>query len=102
MSGNGEIRLNYVSPDFRFQGVSKKLVKAMERHAQSMGICEVRLFSTQLASRMYSAMGYQAVADNAGRFGTLPGLVMVKTLAVDRPARGKEGKALSLKSLATP
>ena len=88
MSDNGEIQLNYVSPDFRFQGVSKKLIKAMERHAQSMGICEVRLFSTQLASRMYSAMGYQPVADNAGRFGTLPGLVMRKTLAVDRPGSG--------------
>lgn len=80
MSGNGEIQLNYASPDFRFQGVSKRLVNAMERHAQSLGVCEVRLLSTQLASRMYSAMGSHLVADDAGRFGTLPGLVMRKTL----------------------
>ena len=83
ISSDGEIQLNYVSPDFRFQGVSKELVKAMEQHAQSMGVCEVRLLSTQLVGRMYSAMGYDRVADAASRFGTLPGLVMRKKLVVD-------------------
>jgi N-acetylglutamate synthase-like GNAT family acetyltransferase len=86
MSSDGEILLNYVSPDYRFQGVSKELVKVMERHAQSMGVCEVRLLSTRLASHMYSALGYHPIADEASRFGTLPGLVMRKKLAVDRLA----------------
>jgi GNAT superfamily N-acetyltransferase len=88
ISNDGEIQLNYVSPDFRFQGVSKELIKAMEQHAQSAGLSEVRLLSSQSASRMYLALGYHLVAEQASRFGTLPGLLMRKKLAVDRPAGG--------------
>src|SRR5437762_11746829 len=37
LSKAGEIKLNYVSPDARFRGVSSALIEAMEAEAQGLG-----------------------------------------------------------------
>ncbi len=55
--GSVEIQLNYVSPEHRFQEISKGLVTAMEEYARSRGVSEVRLLSTQSARRMYASLG---------------------------------------------
>lgn len=60
MSGEGKITLNYVDPDFRFRGVSKALVLAMEEHARTLGLAECCLESTKTALRFYQGLGYAA------------------------------------------
>jgi GNAT superfamily N-acetyltransferase len=82
IASDGEIQLNYVSPDFRFKGVSKALVHAMEHHARATNLSRVYLASTQLAKRMYESAGYEAIGEFISRFGTLPGVRMQKTLDV--------------------
>ncbi|MBK1866019.1 GNAT family N-acetyltransferase [Aestuariivirga sp. YIM B02566] len=63
MSKVGEIRLNYVSPDARFQGVSTALVGALEAAAASLGVPRLSLNSTATAHPFYLARGFQ----NAGQ-----------------------------------
>ena len=46
MTKAGMITLNYVSPDARFQGVSKTLLAALERKAAELGLPQCRLEST--------------------------------------------------------
>ena len=53
--GDREIRLNYVSPDHRFGGVSKTLLRTME---VELGPDEATLTSTATAHRFYRAMGW--------------------------------------------
>jgi GNAT superfamily N-acetyltransferase len=55
---SGEIRLNYVAPWARFQGVSKGLLHAMENHAAELGATECTLISTKTAHRFYQRCGY--------------------------------------------
>jgi len=59
LSKTGEIRLNYVLPDVRFQGVSTALIDAMEAEARSLGIGRVTLNSTGTAHCFYRARGYK-------------------------------------------
>lgn len=59
LSKTGEIRLNYVLPDARFQGVSTALIDAMETEARSLGFGRVMLNSTATAHRFYRARGYK-------------------------------------------
>lgn len=59
LSKTGEIKLNYVSPDARFKGVSTALIGAMEAEARSLGIDHVTLNSTATAHRFYQARGYR-------------------------------------------
>lgn len=58
LSKAGEIRLNYVSPDARFQGVSSALIDAMENEARKLGLDRVNLNSTATAHRFYQARGF--------------------------------------------
>jgi GNAT superfamily N-acetyltransferase len=58
LSKAGEIKLNYVSPDARFHGVSMALIRAMEAEAKSLGISRITLNSTATAHRFYLARGY--------------------------------------------
>lgn len=54
----GEITLNYVSPDARFCGVSKTLLKALEDRA-ALGGCDMcTLRSSETARHFYLAHGY--------------------------------------------
>jgi GNAT superfamily N-acetyltransferase len=58
-AANGEILLNYVSPDFRFRGVSKALVSALETYLRTQGCRRAFLSSTQTAHAFYRGMGYR-------------------------------------------
>lgn len=80
LSKTGEIKLNYVSPEARFQGVSTALIGAMEVEARSLGIGRVTLNSTATAHRFYQARGYRD--EGPPQTGRLKGSIypMVKML----------------------
>ncbi len=66
---SGEIRLNYVAPWARFQGVSKGLLRAMEHHAAELGATECSLISTQTAHRFYQGCGYTVTGPRVPSYG---------------------------------
>lgn len=66
----GEITLNYVSPDARFRGISRTLLRALEQYAVERGNTEVRLLSTETARRFYLAAGYTEKGPPSGKFGS--------------------------------
>ena len=49
---------NYVSPDARFRGVSKAMLRRMEADARAAGLTECRLESTVTAHAFYLRAGY--------------------------------------------
>ena len=55
----GDILLNYVSPDFRFRGVSKALLGELEHRLRARGRARVTLTSTRTALDFYLAQGYR-------------------------------------------
>jgi len=76
---SGEITVNYVAPDARFQGISKMMLIALEQHLRDDGHERAILTSTETAHRFYRSVGYV----DAGRpvpWGKLPGYPMVKIL----------------------
>jgi GNAT superfamily N-acetyltransferase len=76
----GELTLNYVSPDARFRGVSRALLRALERRAIERGDVRVFLTSTETAHRFYLANGYVEDGLLAGKFGTHASYAMSKGL----------------------
>ncbi|MCO5066963.1 MAG: GNAT family N-acetyltransferase [Rhizobiaceae bacterium] len=75
----GEITLNYVSPDARFQGVSKAILAALEGYLREKGQKRSTLSSTLTAHQFYCTAGYE----NAGEpqaWGKLRSQPMAKTL----------------------
>jgi GNAT superfamily N-acetyltransferase len=77
---SGEITLNYVSPDARFRGASRALLKALEQRAIERGVERCTLASTATARRFYLANGYVETGQPAGQFGTASGFPMSKPL----------------------
>lgn len=77
---NGEITLNYVSPDARFRGVSRALLKGLEATAKDLGNAICRLTSTATAHRFYLACGYTDCGQPEGRFGTTSSYPMQKSI----------------------
>jgi GNAT superfamily N-acetyltransferase len=75
---NGEITLNYVSPDARFRGVSRAMLAQLEATAQAFGNDTSHLISTETARRFYLAAGYQQVGVPEGKFGTTSSYPMLK------------------------
>lgn len=63
VSSDGKILLNYVSPDFRFRGVSKAVMLAMEEHLRKTGVAVAQLVSTGTARRFYQSMGYVQIGE---------------------------------------
>jgi GNAT superfamily N-acetyltransferase len=61
MSEGGEVLLNYVAPEARFQGVSRALMQAMEAEAVQIGLPATRLHSTRTAEAFYLSRGYRPV-----------------------------------------
>lgn len=59
MSTTGEVMLNYVDPDARFTGISKKLLASMERSAFERGLNRCFLESPKTALNFYLSCGYQ-------------------------------------------
>jgi GNAT superfamily N-acetyltransferase len=81
ISASGTILLNYVSPDARFRGVSKALVRALEERAARLGLPLLTLDSTSTAARFYRAVGYTASGPPTKGFGETMGQPMPKPLA---------------------
>lgn len=80
LSRPDEVGLNYVSPAFRFRGVSSALLAALEAEMRGRGTQVGRLTSTQTAHGFYRARGWE----DAGRpvLGhNVPGYPMLKRLA---------------------
>jgi GNAT superfamily N-acetyltransferase len=82
VTGAGEITLNYVSPDARFQGVSTALLGALEARAIEQGNERCMLKSTETARRFYHARGYSEAGPAEGEFGTNSGYPMSKLLVI--------------------
>lgn len=74
----GEITLNYVSPDGRFQGIGRAMLHTLEETARALGRCRVTLTSTFTAHDFYLAAGYRDYDTRACETGGWPR--MEKTL----------------------
>jgi GNAT superfamily N-acetyltransferase len=68
----GEITLNYVSPDGRFQGVSRAMLQTLERTLRDKGHRRATLTSTLTAHDFYLAAGYRDCGTRAYETGTWP------------------------------
>ena len=73
MTTCGEVLLNCVHPEMRFQGASTALMQAMEAKAASIRLSECRLHNTCTAETFYLSRGYLQIE------GAEPGL-MSRTL----------------------
>jgi GNAT superfamily N-acetyltransferase len=82
VSDEGEINLNYVSPDARFRGVSRALMAALEARAMERGSVQCTLISTETARRFYLSAGYTEDGPPLCKFGTRGSYLMSKRLAV--------------------
>jgi len=80
VTDTGMIGLNYVSPDARFRGVSRALLRALEIRAAERGNSQCNLTSTETARRFYLSNGYVETGPPVGGFGTSSGYPMTKTL----------------------
>jgi len=76
---DGEIVLNYVSPDARFRGVSRAMMTALEAISRINAHTVSRLDSTTTALRFYEKLGYRASAAPIEKFG-LMGYPLEKSL----------------------
>lgn len=76
----GKITLNYVSPDARFRGASKALLRALEARAAERGNLRCTLASTRTARRFYLDAGYVEDGAPEGHFGTSSGTPMSRRL----------------------
>lgn len=83
ITDEGQITLNYVSPEARFRGVSKSMLAALEDRAASRGCVRCTLHSTETARRFYLAQGYVETGEASGHFGTSSGHPMAKSLATE-------------------
>jgi hypothetical protein len=80
VTDEGEITLNYVSPDARFCGVSTALLANLETRAIELGNKVCRLESTETARRFYLARGYSEEGPAGGKFGAASGYPMSKRI----------------------
>ena len=80
VTSSGEITLNYVSPDARFRGVSKALVRRLERQAATLGVQTVTLHSSETALVFYYSVGYRDAGPPAKGFGITSAYPMAKRL----------------------
>jgi GNAT superfamily N-acetyltransferase len=80
----GEITLNYVSPEARFRGVSRAMIAALETRAGERGNERCILVSTETARRFYRSAGYTEDGPPQRKFGTAGSYPMSKQLAVIR------------------
>lgn len=76
----GEIILNYVSPDARFRGISKALLRELEVKAAALGNSARTLTSTLTARAFYVSGGYRTDQTMALPNRTGTGVRMTKAL----------------------
>ncbi len=98
VTDDGEILLNYVSPDARFRGASRALLAALEARAADRGATRCTLVSTETARSFYRARGYEEIGAPVRKFGMDSGYPMAKALArpgasggLAGPGRGRVG-----------
>jgi GNAT superfamily N-acetyltransferase len=84
VNDDGEITCNYVSPDFRFRGVSKLILAGLEAVSLTQGNAGTTLFSTKTAHGFYRAAGYRDDGSPFFKFGT-ESYPMFKRLAQSGP-----------------
>jgi GNAT superfamily N-acetyltransferase len=77
----GTIGLNYVAPEARFRGLSKALLRALERRAGDRGNASCTLTSTETAHRFYLSAGYADRGPPNATFG-MRSYPMAKALSV--------------------
>jgi GNAT superfamily N-acetyltransferase len=80
VTDSGTVGLNYVSPDARFRGVSRALLRALETRAFERGNSRCALTSTETARRFYLSNGYIEAGEPSKAFGTSSGYPMCKAL----------------------
>jgi GNAT superfamily N-acetyltransferase len=80
---DGEITLNYVSPDARFKGVSRAMLAALEQVAHELGNGGCYLTSTETALRFYLSAGYRQAGPSQGKFGTASAYPMTRAFAAE-------------------
>ena len=80
VTDTGELLLNFVSPDARFRGVSRTLLKALEARASARGAAVCRLESTETARRFYRSNGYVETGAATQKFEARSGYRMTKSL----------------------
>ncbi len=56
---DGEILLNYVLPEFLYQGIGKKMLALMEKKMISIGVHEITVTSSITAKPFYERNGYE-------------------------------------------
>lgn len=71
ITSDGEITLNYVSPNARFQGLSRAMISALEKRAKENGCKTCTLNSTSTARRFYLSCGYSEKQPQTGIFGSI-------------------------------
>jgi len=71
VTDTGEITLNYVLPEARFQGISHALLKALESGAIERGNTKCTLTSTVTARRFYLSAGYSEQTSLVHEIGVL-------------------------------
>jgi GNAT superfamily N-acetyltransferase len=76
----GEITLNYVSPEARFRGVSRRVIGALEERAVQQGNVRCHLLSTETARGFYHRVGYTEDGPPVGKFGSTGSYPMSKVL----------------------
>ena len=72
ISAKGEITLNYVLPDGRFQGVSRAMLQALEQALREKGHRRATLTSTLTAHDFYLAAGYADCGTKTYETGAWP------------------------------
>lgn len=87
MTSSGEVLLLYVSPDARFRGVSKGLLRRLEAQAVELGVEVVTLLSSATARSFYLSAGYVETGPPQKGFGITFGYPMAKRLSPSRPGR---------------
>jgi len=79
ISDGSEVTLNYVSPDYRFLGVSRAILNELERALHERGVHNALLTSTTTAHQFYSKAGWQDSGEPKEWLG-IQGFPMRKTL----------------------
>lgn len=74
-----EVSLNYVSPQFTRQGVSRALLRHMEQALKSHGTTTAKLTSTKTALEFYQSMGWKIAGEIEACY-TVEGFPMSKVL----------------------
>ena len=76
---DGVILMNYVSPFYRFQGLSDRMLTHLESSLAALGITTARLVSTRTAIGFYQQRGWHAYGDPIPCMG-VSGQPMMKDL----------------------